>query len=184
MPAFDHVMPECRDRGAAHRHSIVGHPAPQDLGKPFALPIDPIVAGRHELLLDLPKFGSHALGHRLPSEHEAAAVPPGRAVMLEPWEVKRLRFAEASSTAVRNRVPTKLDEPRLIGMKIQSKTCEPRLEIGKELLRFVPVLETNDRVVRVAHDNHVAGGAPLPPLVDPLIVNVMKVDVRQERADD
>ena len=33
--------PECRDRGAAHRHSIVGHPSPQDLGKPFALPIDP-----------------------------------------------------------------------------------------------------------------------------------------------
>jgi len=30
------------------------------VGKPFALPIDPIVAGRHELLLDLPKFGSHA----------------------------------------------------------------------------------------------------------------------------
>ena len=40
--------------------SVVGHPAPQDLGKPFALPIDPIVAGRLELLLDLPKFGSHA----------------------------------------------------------------------------------------------------------------------------
>ena len=44
----------------------------------------PVVTGRHELLLDLPKFGSHALGHRLPSEHEAAAVPPGRAIMLEP----------------------------------------------------------------------------------------------------
>src|SRR6267142_2417283 len=46
--------------------------------------VDPVVAGRHELLLDLPKFGSHALGHWLPSEHEAAAIPPGRAVMLEP----------------------------------------------------------------------------------------------------
>src|SRR5277367_2341908 len=69
-------------------------------------------------------------------------------------------------------------------MKIQSKTSEPRLEVGKELLRFVPVLETNDRVVRVSHDNHVAGGASLPPLVDPLIINMMKVDVRQERADD
>ena len=66
-------------------------------------------------------------------------------------------------------------------MKIQSKTSEPRLEIGKELLRFVPMLETNDRVVRIAHDNHVAGGASLPPLVDPLIINMMKVDVRQER---
>src|SRR6516225_4293354 len=69
---------------AAHRHSIVGHPAPQDLSKPFALPIDPIVPGSHEPLLDLPKFGSHALGHWLPSEHEAAAVPPGPAIMLEP----------------------------------------------------------------------------------------------------
>jgi hypothetical protein len=104
--------------------------------------------------------------------------------MLEPEEVERLRFAEASSAAVRNRVPTKLDEPRLIGMKIQSKTSEPRLEIGKELLCFVPMLEANDGVVRVAHDNHVAGGASLPPLVDPLIIDMMEVNVRQERADD
>ena len=45
-------------------------------------------------------------------------------------------------------MPTKLDKPRLIGMKIQSKTSEPRLEIGKELLRFVPMLKANDRVSR------------------------------------
>ena len=43
-----------------------------------------VVAGRHEPLLDLPKFGSHPLGYRLPSEHVAAAIPPGRAIMLEP----------------------------------------------------------------------------------------------------
>ena len=48
-------------------------------------------------------------------------------------------------------------------------------------LPFAPSWRT---VVRVAHDNHVAGGASLPPLVDPLIINMMKVDVRQERADD
>src|ERR1700687_4248780 len=177
-------MPECCDRCGAHRHRIVGHPSPQDLSKPFALPLDPVVAGRHELLLDLPKFGSHALGHRLPSEHEAAAIPPGPAIMLEPQEVERLRFAEASSAAVRNRVPTKLDEPRLIGMKIQSKTSEPRLEIGKELLRFVPMLKADDSVVRVAHRTHVASGASLPPLVDPLIIDMMEVNVCQERADD
>ena len=69
-------------------------------------------------------------------------------------------------------------------MKVQSKTSEPRLEIGKELLCFVPVLEANDRVVRVTHDNNVAGGASLPPLVDPLIIDMMEVDVRQQRADD
>ena len=69
-------------------------------------------------------------------------------------------------------------------MKIQSKTSEPLLEICKELLCFVPMLEANDRVVRIAHDDHVAGGASLPPLVDPLIIDMMEVDVRQERADD
>jgi hypothetical protein len=68
-------------------------------------------------------------------------------------------------------------------MKIQSKTSEPRLEVGKELLCFVPVFEANDGVVRVAHDNHVTGGASLPPLVDPLIIGMMEVNVRQERAD-
>jgi hypothetical protein len=56
---------------------------------------------------------------------------------------------------VRNRGPTKLDEPRLVGMKVQSKAGEPRFEIGKELLCLVPVLEADDSVVRVAHDNHV-----------------------------
>jgi len=38
-------------------------------------------------------------------------------------------------------------------------------------------------IVRVADDNHVTGGASLPPLVDPLIIDMMEVDVRQERAD-
>src|SRR5580658_3207769 len=69
-------------------------------------------------------------------------------------------------------------------MKIQSKTSEPLLRIGKELLCFVPMLEANDSIVRIAHDDHVAGGASLPPLVDPLIIDMMEVDVRQERADD
>jgi Transposase len=74
------------------------------------------------------------------------------------YEIERLRLTEASSAA-RNCVPPKLDERRLLGMKISVQTSEPRLEVGKELLCFVPVLEANDGVVRVAHDNHVTGGA-------------------------
>ena len=48
----------------------------------------------------------------------------------------------------------------------------------------MPMLEANNGVVRVTHDNHVAGGASLPPLVDPLIIDMMEVNVCQERADD
>ena len=46
------------------------------------------------------------------------------------------------------------------------------------------MLKANDSVVRVAHDNQVASGASLPPLVDPLIIDMMEVDVCQERTDD
>src|ERR1700752_4734160 len=46
------------------------------------------------------------------------------------------------------------------------------------------MLESDDGVVRIAHDNHVAPGTSLPPLVDPQIVDVVEIDIGQERADD
>jgi hypothetical protein len=39
-------------------------------------------------------------------------------------------------------------------------------------------LNSRDGVVRVSHDNHVAGGTSPPPLVDPWIVDMMEVNVR------
>src|SRR5262245_62222774 len=48
-------------------------------------------------------------------------------------------------------------------------------------LLFAPSWRT---VVRIAHDDHPAGDASLPPPVDPQIVDVVEVDVRQQRADD
>ena len=57
-----------------------------------------------------------------------------------------------------------LDQPRLVGVKARAPNAgEPRLEIGKELLRVVPVLEADDGVIGITHDDHVAGGASLPP---------------------
>jgi hypothetical protein len=80
-------------------------------------------------------------------------------------------------------VPAELNEPRLVGVKIQSIAGEPRLEIGKELLCLLPVLEADDRIVRIANDDYVASGTPLSPLVGPLIIDIMKVDVCEQRTD-
>ena len=85
--------------------------------------------------------------------------------------------------AVRNGASAKLDQPRLVGVKTEPEPARRCLEIGKEPLRVVLVLEADDGVIRIAHDDHVAGRASLPPLVDPQIVDVVEVDVRQERAD-
>src|SRR6476660_5835832 len=46
------------------------------------------------------------------------------------------------------------------------------------------MLEADDGVICIAHDNNVAPGTSLPPLVDPQIVDVVEIDVGQERADD
>jgi len=102
----------------------------------------------------------------------------------EPEEVERLRFPEALSSPAGNRLPSKLNEPRLVGMKSEPEACEPCFEISKELLCLMPMLEADDGVVRIAHDDHPAGDASLPPPVDPQIVDVVEVDVRQQRADD
>ena len=65
------------------------------------------------------------------------------------------------------RGPAELDEPRLVRVNGEPEVCEPCLEIGKEPLCLVPMLESDDRVIPIAHDNNVARGTSLPPLVDP-----------------
>jgi len=52
-----------------------------------------------------------------------------------------LQLFEADWSASAASGPTELDEPRLIGMKVQSKASESCLEISKELLCLVPVFE-------------------------------------------
>jgi hypothetical protein len=41
------------------------------------------------------------------------------------------------------------------------------------------VLETDDRVVGTAHDDHVPGGLASPPSLDPQIVEIVDMDVRR-----
>ena len=54
---------------------IVGHPAPKDVGKPFALPIDPIVAGRLEL--EISERSAKRAQWQLPSMTFDRAYRPG-----------------------------------------------------------------------------------------------------------
>ena len=48
----------------------------------------------------------------------------------------------------------------------------------------IAVLEADDRAVRVADHDHVPMGMAVPPLFYPEVINVMRVDIRQQRRDD
>ena len=113
-PALDQVVAERCDRRRTHWHGVVGKPPAQYFGEPLALRLDAAMASCPELLLDLPQLCPHPLSNRRPPQHEAAAAPPGRAVVREPEEVERLRFAEATRAAVCDCIPTELDVPRLV----------------------------------------------------------------------
>ena len=63
-------------------------------------------------------------------------------------------------------------------MKLKSKSCESFFEIFQEGLGFVLVLKSDDEIVRVADDDHIARGGSFPPLVGPKIKDIMQVDIR------
>ena len=48
----------------------------------------------------------------------------------------------------------------------------------------MPVLEADDEIVGITHDDHIAPGVALAPLMSPEIVDVVKVDIRKQRRND
>src|SRR6266567_3945641 len=66
---------------------------------------------------------------------------------------------------VLHRQASELDQPRLLGMQRQRKLLQPLAHLVEEAPGIALVLEADDEVVSVAHNDHVAGGlAPSPAL--------------------
>src|SRR5664279_1109880 len=122
----------------------------------------------------------HAVAPSLPFELEGS--PAGfPADEREPQELKGLRFIETLSLALGRRMATKLNQPGLVRMERQRellKSCSHRIE---EATCVVLVLEANDQIVGVPHDDHVALGLAPSPAVGPEIKAVVQVDIGKKR---
>jgi hypothetical protein len=59
-------------------------------------------------------------------------------------------------------------------MEAKPKPGQARREVFKEPFRVVLALEADNRIVRIAHDNHVARRLALSPLTHPEIVDAMQ----------
>ena len=68
-------------------------------------------------------------------------------------------------------------------MQRQAELRQPLPQIAEEPLGIRLPLEADDGVVGVADDDHLAVALALAPLVRPEVVDVVQVDVRQERRD-
>ena len=96
-------------------------------------------------------------------------------------KVERPGLADASRLAVLSGKPPELNEPRLVGMQLQTELREPLTKIGEEPLRIALVLEPGYKVVGEPDDDDFTVGVPLPPLPDPPVGDVVEVDVGQQR---
>src|SRR3954452_1544681 len=182
QPGPHHPVPERRQPAHAARDGEVGEPAAYHPPEPAADGGDPVVHPPSERLPDRPEPSPHPSADGLAPEDEAGAVPSGPAKVGEPEEVERLRPAEAASPAGRDRTLAELDQRRLLRVQSEPEPGQPLPEVGEEPLRVPPVLEADDPVVGVAHDDHVAGRVASPPPRDPEVGGVVEEDVGEQRA--
>ena len=123
------------------------------------------------------------------------AIPPGLPFDLEfspasfvadedeAQEGEGLRFAKPAPLAVFRRKSSELDEPGLLRMKRQRKLLQPLTHRIEEAPGVNLVLKTDNKVVGIAHDDHVARGFAPSPAFGPKVEDVMQVDVAEQRRD-
>src|ERR1039458_6234227 len=103
----------------------------------------------------------------MPRELEPSGLPRLPADVREPEELERLRLAEPTRCAIPGGVPSELDQPRLLGVQLQTEFSEPVAKVSPELLGVFPMLKAHHEVVSEPHDDNVTARVPSPPLVSP-----------------
>ncbi len=95
----------------------------------------------------------------------------------ETQEVEGLRFTEPVLFAIGRCVAAERDEAGLLRMQRQCELLQPSTHRVQEAPGITLVLEPDNEVVGVAHDDHVAGGLMPSPAMGPKIEDVVQVDV-------
>src|SRR5882757_4426616 len=160
------MVMERLDRAARRRYCKVVVVADDDTPQPFPLFGNRLVHAPSQSLFDRLELRPHAVAPGLAFEQERAptafAADEGEA-----QEVEGLRLAEGAPLAVFRRIASELDQPGLLRVKRQRELLEPLAHQVKEAAGVALVLEADDEVVGIAHDDHVARGRLPSPLLGP-----------------
>src|SRR5918995_4780179 len=159
---------ECLDVG---RHRVISEIAGDDLLQPLPLFRDRLVQSSSQLLLDLLEFGHPPVPAGFPMDQEVSP-SRGAADEGETQESEGFRLAEAAPLAVARRIAAELDQPGLLRVERQRELLKPVAHHVEEPTGVSLVLEADDDIIRVAHNDHVAGGLPLSPAFGPEVERV------------
>ena len=101
--------------------------------------------------------------------------------MREAEELERLRLAEPTGLRDPGGVPPELDQPRLLGIQLQTELREPVAKLRPEPLGVLPMLKAHHEVIGVAHDDHITARVPGLHWWTQRSKDVVQVDVREQR---
>ena len=127
------------------------------------------------------QLGSHPFRVGDPLELEPPRLPGPRARVREAEKLERLRLADTTRLAIPGGMPPELDQPRLLGIQLQTELREPVTKVSPEPVSVLPMLKSHHEVISEPHDHNVTVRVPSPPLVSPEIEDVVQVDVRKQR---
>src|SRR5262245_48203264 len=159
---------------------VIGEKPSDDLLEPSPLFGDRLMHAPSQLLLDSPELSPHAIATGLSLDEELARTV-AFADERKAQEVEGLRLTKPTSGAPVRREAAKLDQTGLARMKRQRELLQPLAHVVPEAAGISLVLETDDDVVRVAHENHVARGLAPSPALGPEVEHVVQVDVGKKR---
>ena len=108
-----------------------------------------------------PQDAHHPFRDRLAPQQESPFFSGFRAVVRENQEVEGLRSAQSTLLPILLGKPSKLDEPGLVGVYLQSEAFEPPPCSFQKPLRVPRVLKSQHEIVGVSHNDCVASASLL-----------------------
>jgi len=179
-PSVYHPVPELHQGMAVGRDGVIPEVSADDLFEPSPLLADRLVHLLTQFLLDLLELCPHAVAPSLPVNQEAStasfAANKGKA-----QEIEGLRLPEPAPLAVCCRMASELDQPGLLRVERQRELPHPFTQQVQEALGVGLVLETDDKIISVAHDDHVARCLAPSPALGIKVEDVEQVDIGKQR---
>ena len=161
------------------RYRVIVEVALHDRPEPLAGVRNRSMPTLAELLLKFPQLPPQALADRF-AFHGKLPPPVLPADVRETQKVERLRLTFSSSFPLELGKRPELDPARFVRMQFQSKLPQPFPEILQKAVGFRLRLEPEDRIIGIAHDDHVSSRVVFAPRLHPEVKDVMQIDICQQ----
>jgi len=177
-PVPDDPVAEAAERGVVQGDPVVVDVPLNHRAQPPPHLRDRSVQPSSQFGFHLFELALHTFARRPPQQLEPSFPRPPTAVG-EAQEVEGLRLAPSVPPPSRGRTAAKAQKTGLFGVQLQTELRETLHDVRPEPPGFRLLLKAHHDVVSVADDDHIALCLP-PPVPDPEVEHVVKVDVGEQ----